>query len=663
MSDFDKFNPDVPQVDPGNYTDVTRPISRPEANTAKGTLFSALGTGLKDTGELVKDSTKLQDFTNKEWLSNSISLEANAARDVNTVKLEETNQALQGQPAPSGLSSVQPKVDKLKAAADQGEQDVYFRGRVNELAKQYRASYPQYRDYIDQVFQKAGFGNPANEYMTTLERANQKIQSALAEGKSKTLDLLYKDGDKINNAAGLIDDLKSGKKTESEVNAIVFPQLKTHADVAARQAQFTLEAADSKNREPQAARLVTDNITDRVGTYMSHDPEFLAIQKQMEAGTIDEPTAEHYAMQLQIAYGKMRQQVDKDNSQEHYFMTRDANGNPVQTQERYRNNSVLGADYVTTVDKAFGPLTTVINRLQDKNSGYASATARVVQAFQDENSKRAFSGSTGPQLAALSFLDKNAPQFIKEYAAAVANQNKSLVGNLGNLATSMMWPVFAPNPPAATDVLKDSQRASRNNPAVNNAIINSAPQVITNPKTPKEVKANTVQSFFGSTNPSILDTMKTEDRAVRFGSMTSPAMVRNIAELPKEGKDQYFSWVTTEVKNNIGKELNSLPDIATKYTMHWNDKTHQFGVDYPDLPQFQRQTQPTHYLGLTPIEPIVKRINTYLDGLTNLAKESGLDVNAYVVNTLQQAGLTNNKFWDAVKAQEGSRLPKVAPLT
>jgi hypothetical protein len=63
--------------------------------------------------------------------------------------------------------------------ATSGQVDAYMSARREELRKQYKSEYPQFSDYIiDQQLEKAGFGNPANKYKSSLERANEKLQAA-----------------------------------------------------------------------------------------------------------------------------------------------------------------------------------------------------------------------------------------------------------------------------------------------------------------------------------------------------------------------------------------------------------------------------------------------------------------------------------------------------
>src|SRR5437773_12138999 len=59
------FNPDVPDVQPKDYTNVSRPISDVSADKSKGMLLSTIG-------ETLEGATSLYDRTEKDYLSKKI---------------------------------------------------------------------------------------------------------------------------------------------------------------------------------------------------------------------------------------------------------------------------------------------------------------------------------------------------------------------------------------------------------------------------------------------------------------------------------------------------------------------------------------------------------------------------------------------------------------
>src|SRR5258708_30655236 len=187
----DIFNPEVQPVGIPDSTNATRPISRPMADESKGKLFAGIGQGVKEAGDIIKEGTKLKDFTDKEFLSNSALIATEAERQGHIGRLEDLNAATGTQPSmmglqggdsaiPDGLKPLAKKAGTLAAAkADEGQLDVYYKARIADLAKSYRTAYPQYRDYIDHVFSKMGYGNPANEYVSSLQRQFLKNQAVL----------------------------------------------------------------------------------------------------------------------------------------------------------------------------------------------------------------------------------------------------------------------------------------------------------------------------------------------------------------------------------------------------------------------------------------------------------------------------------------------------
>lgn len=686
MADYDKFNPDVPDVAPGNYN-VTRPIDQPKANTALGGLFDSVGKGLKDAGEIVKDATKLSDFTNKEFLSNSISLDLNAQRDRHIVDLEEKNISLQGgQNAdgspPIGLQGLPGKVNTLAAAKAQNKvDDVYFRGRVDDLSKQYRAAYPGYRDYIDATFSKAGFGQPANAYMSALEQANQGLQAALGTNKNKTLDMLYTHAKEIPNSAGLIDDLQSGRKSESQINHEIMPVLNQHYNVEARQQQLGLNAKNDEEFKRQGSQFVTNASSGDLATYFKN-PDTIKILNQIEAWSqpgakVDPVLAEQYSQKLSTDYTRLRSQAFDRDSREHNFTSSDENGNVVPSGQKYTNRGVLGEAYVGTVDKAYQPLTDIINRLQQGDHSLIKVPANIVQAGHDQFSQYAFRESDiGKSLEALHFFQGQAPEWYRTMASTffADTQGKPMTAGVKGLIQGYTLEQMHPtNPTPVVDQQRRLQDAGINRPEINRGILTGGPKVIQDSKAPEEAKKSVVKSYFGSTNPSITDAMALGDKVKTYSAMTSKPMVESIAKLPDVNKGQYFDWVTTEFSKNLSAEIGQLPSYtergptaSTPYRIHWNDQTHQFGIDVKGNSNLQDVDNLNkidwHYVHGGPpgygnsgeiknIVGAVKRINVGLTGLKNMADVSGIDPNAYLIHQLQNSGLTDNKFWDAVKTQ------------
>lgn len=700
MANDNVFNPSVPDIEPKDLTGVTRPVSRPEANVSRGTLFSALGTGLKDTGELVKDTTKLQDFTNKQDLSNRINLDLNAQRDRRIVDLEQSNIGLQqGPPMPAQLNGLPAKVDAMAAMrAQQSQSDVYFRGRVDDLSKQYRAQFPQYRDYIDQVFSKAGFGEPANAYMSALERANLNIQSALKEKNDKNVDAIRTHLPELGpEGVQLMQGLENGAPAGpimARYSQIMNQQFK----VKEAQEQIKYAAAQRESAGPLAEQHVLDAAAGDVKIAMS-SPQAKADLATIDGWTKDPGTYnEQQALLIRNRFQKMATdltfQARERDSLHHTAMTKDADGNDVEIPGQvFSNTELLKDKYAATVIQGHSYLHNILDQLEKGDYSMLKMTDNLNKARTAEATRYFM---TGPFAAEFALMDQyksvGASQWLSNYMQTLVAQLKIINGKpmtfddatQGLVANYALAQIGLKPADVAKQLGNLNGDGKPNKPEVNNALL--APwSFVSKPDTPPQAKEALVQAH-ANADSNILDNMNQADRVKHFADRTDPADVASIKALKPETWDRYKQWVEDSFNTIFKTELDPLvEDINprntefTKHAIHWNDETHNFGIDIPGHRNVQTADldkinwyQVANVAGphsnpivvktyLRNMVERIQRLNEGLTGMSNVAKADGQDPNAYVVTMMKVNGLTDNKFWDAVKAQEGSRVkPPVA---
>ncbi len=655
-----EFNPDVQPAPEPISTEVTRPISRPEANKAKGTLFEGIGKGLTETGQLVTDATKLQDFTNKEWVSNHLTTEAEAQLSYRSTEEEAKNVGLRalesGQPPAGVAASLQGKADKLRAMADQSQQDVYFRGRINQLAKEYRAAYPQYRDFIDRTLEKAGFGDPANRYLSALERANQKIQATLSAGNDKLINEIYSHLDKTGaRGSQMIQELQQGgdpNPIRTEFSRI----LNNGYRVDQRLKQFTTAKAQGENVEETAARTVTQNAITDTATYM-HDPQ---VQKDLDyldqaskTGGGDERELQNIHTRLTMGLVNLKAKARERDSALHDEMSLDEYGNEVSTGRKISHTSVLKDKYRKAADEGFSHLGDIIDRLAAGDYALVKTTANQVKATEDEATSRLFNHEVFGQAAqAMSAFRRVAPEWLTSLVQT-GLLNGKIPGTNTTFSQAMEGFITGTNlnaagsPAPIYDVLKNVP----SNPAAKKAIVEFGPKVLAKPDTPKEAAENIVMSHLGIKNDEMMNQLKPSDHLNYYRMVTDPSTIQNVSKLGPQHIGVYSEWVRSQFSKGVADSLNMLPSIAAKYKVIWDDKTHQFDVKYPEDKPFQRTE---HYTKGQNVDVVKDRINGYLKGLSNYAQGAGLDVNAFLINEMKSSGLRDNKFWDALKAQSSA---------
>lgn len=174
------FNPEPPSINPPDWTNVTKPISQPEADKSTGILLHTIGEGAEDI-------VKIADTGIKEDIKKQVDTGVDKLRDATTAQLvalrntQIGNQAGQqpsllpddgtGNPPPVSLQSGIDRINTLGTAMAQNggkTNDTLYSGALAAQAKQIRAQYPGYRDYIDEQIKSISGMDPANAFMKNL---------------------------------------------------------------------------------------------------------------------------------------------------------------------------------------------------------------------------------------------------------------------------------------------------------------------------------------------------------------------------------------------------------------------------------------------------------------------------------------------------------------
>jgi len=236
------FNPNPQLVQEEDFRGYTKPISSFEGSKAAGTALSGIGQTLAHTGEFVKDVGKVQEFNTRQAIENDpIGLaKAQKSREASNDAYQnffDKNEQLQTSiNAPNaGVELIQPGVDKASLPVDirnaeqiitaQGQakldtkiNQVLLAGEVDASAKRLREKYPDHVDYIDHLYERAGFGNPANRKQQALQQyylaANagkddeKKAALALARAHPQIPGIMIGIG---GQGPGLMEDVQNNK--------------------------------------------------------------------------------------------------------------------------------------------------------------------------------------------------------------------------------------------------------------------------------------------------------------------------------------------------------------------------------------------------------------------------------------------------------------------
>lgn len=664
------FNPDVQPAPEPISTDVTRPIQRPEANKSRGTLFASAGDALKETGQIIGDATKLKDFTDKEQIANTALIATEAERQGHIGRLEDLNVStgtepsmLAGGTGPSIPAGLKPLVRQAQALAtgkaDENQLDVYYKSRIDMLAKQYRQNYPQYRDYIDHVFSKMGFGNPANEYMASLQRQFLKNQAALNTKDTETWAMIKEGLDKAGYPFNqFAQQHRAGVDVYDAVSNELARVNSNRAYVTDTQKAYELNKTVGEARKDAMEKVVTDTGQSVLGSEMNSKatPGALGSIIDRTTGymrnpeTANEDQVQQDAAALTGHIDRIKDMLIKQGNDTHDYQ------DPI-TGKRvtYTNRQVMGGSaFDSNVAQTLSHLTSVRDSLVNHDYGAATFDARLVAGWDSSFKKHIYSQPTLGGVMMMMNEIKSYPEASREFLKGIfADPNLVNIPNeLKGASESWAARFLTRNPGSAKEAVETLSKET-NNPAANNFILNQTEQIL-NKKIDPALRNNAVEAFFGPKNAGITNGMSDKQASGYFAKVTEPAYVEAVNGLGKKAVETHQTWVEGEVSRLFAKDFKELPEMADKFKLHYDDQTHQFGLDYGKNKNINRwpnsaliragiDVYAKHY------SPIIDRVNAAAGGLANIAISQGKEPNAYIIRNMQATGNTQNDFWRSVQ--------------
>ena len=196
------FNPQIQPTGVPDYSSYSRVVEAPQAN-------KTVGQALSLAGDAIEGGVKLADTWVKADINEEVRQKVETERDKYTAALEakkaETELLqLKGSgkgdpslvdkedtaPVPPSLESGITGATMLGEANAQGKMnDTMYTARLTAIAKQLRAQYPGYVDYIDERISKISGMDPANAYYKNLMQDINYAQAKAAGAANKDLTL------------------------------------------------------------------------------------------------------------------------------------------------------------------------------------------------------------------------------------------------------------------------------------------------------------------------------------------------------------------------------------------------------------------------------------------------------------------------------------------
>lgn len=282
------FNPQLPDVNPPEWTNISRPISDVKADTSKAIAIQGaaevLDSGVKAADTLTKQSIKTDVYEGVDKLRDAYTDSLKTMRNMQIASTDPQQSLLPdggtGGDTPPGLQNGLDRVKQIGAALAQNGgkiNDTLYTGALNSMAKQLRNSYPGYRDYIDDQIKSVSGVDPANAFMRNLlEDVNRNTEANKTE-RNATLGMirdLSKEGFHDANgvtAAAMGELYKNGHINETQFNSWVNNSMRLKYDIKSKaDARADRQADDqdlAKNSVKDAGELATKVINQGWDTF------------------------------------------------------------------------------------------------------------------------------------------------------------------------------------------------------------------------------------------------------------------------------------------------------------------------------------------------------------------------------------------------------------
>lgn len=698
------FNPAVPQTQDPNFMGYSKAIDAPAPNTSVGQLIKSVGEGI--TG-----AVNIADEWVKKNIDTDVKAKVDTERDIYTANLEATRAtqqkglipnpnpytqdllAFNGDPqdVPGGLQSGLDRVDQLgtaKAAGGSKINDTLYTANLNSVAKNLRAQYPGYRDYIDQRISAVSGMDPANAYYKNLMQDINYSANKTDSLQKHTENLIYSNIN-LPGAPQILQTYQAAKAQGKDISIEVASWVNQY-----KGAEYGEEAAKRKREADKG------NVEDLKTTYTQDftkvagsraqagiDTIQIGLGTQTTQGVVDfmataaKPGITIDPVLLQQAatgIGATKTQVALDLYKKAKAL--DGSGRSFE--------SVMGSQAIQQeVENQTKPYDIALKAIQDKEFGTATMALRQATAVKNGAVRDLLTDKTvGKQMKKIAAFQDIAPNYseIGQRAllqAGVAEDIKSYFVEKGLDAMSGgIDPLKQPS--LAADLADANDKKIAGSTGVRNELVR-LPLRMTDPDAPDAVKIKLARyAFDPQYNFDALSNIKmdyTDPRTNRpvagkyaaYGILTSPAITDTMAKLRSSSPEgekawqDYKTWSERSFGQLFREDVQSLNKIQkdaanSKNPIHvsWDSDNLRwglvdgqgkevrggaYGMALPGMSQDQNFVNQATVM--------INRLNSGLSNLSQVQKKEGGDTNAYMLRTLQTVGLDVDASTTGLPAQ------------
>ena len=683
MASYDVFNPDVQQVGIPTFSGITREVTAPQANKGAEVALSAAGKGIKDVGEIVKDSAKLDDYLNKEKGKNEVYARMDPLQNQQIESLEGQSRVLGGDPGtapldilaegkpavPADLQGVYDQASKLQTAKEtKAMNDTEYSARLWSMAKTLRSDNPGYRDYIDQQISKATGKDPANFRINSLNEQINALKAAVGDPQKKAIEFAYSHMD-LDNMNTHLQAIMAGKpgaieRMQDDANRQLGHRSKTSEAIKGLELE---EKTRGVVDEYNAGNVIDSSIGGKISNQIKAD--------DTAAGHTSMKDALNWATDLESGKYTPEEIKTKTDAHVNYLTAKINQYRQEAIAEGQKDGGLLIRQaggiqkYNARVDAALSQLVNVRQSYLDKDFGAATANERQVKHGQEAFAREMTEDPQyGRYWKALDYT-KQFPDYMKELfktgmnAATQKGMTERLYTPVENVKVRTLAPPEADNPApvkkAVENIDKSTQLSPRDKALAARDILDHVSNAA-DPKMPREMKKNVLDNYFSAQSKGMLNVLGIDSAHTVYAQFGDPRLVRTAKDIGGSTWTNYQAYMKNEFSQVLFKPdivaLHSLGNLDPRLKISWDDKNHEWGLSfgkdvnintkrgYDPFPEVDitspMSSDKTNVLNdIRKSSEVINRLNDGIGGYSNVLKESGKSIDAELVSSMKEAGL------------------------
>lgn len=683
------FNPTVPDTNDPNYLNWSKPISDLPGNKAWGAALSGAGDMLKATVSAADEWIK-KDIDDK--VTKQVDEQKNALETgLENIRLAQVNGTATGgavnllpqdrlPDVPGGVKNGLDRINTLQQARDQNSgstgnsiNDTYYSGNITAIAKNIRAEYPGYRDYIDSKVSAISGLPVANSYYknlmadinhaaTNANDANKKADNLLMDGvKSgyKGFDVLYE------------RRLRGQASNQDIVDAYFDQSSKDRLNTQARE-KLALQRGTIEADQTMAVASYGDEAARTTDTFL----------RTVTIGTpFGQMSSKEFMDGVDSGKFKMTPTQAQEMAPVMEGVRRGLNSALIESANKTNPNGTPSyAVRAGGLDKLKGQIeqqNTIFSQFTDgivnEKYGLAWTARNWANAASSETGRRMYEDEKiGPRMLLQkqmrSDFGDNFSNILIEDAMKMDLQN-----DLKEYFTNKLTKAITTPPPgaAAPSAIEDVQQAKKNGIGIENPEetkyyqrILEIPKIVGNTEAPMKARINAANYAFGPKNRYLLREFNqdyrdpttgqwVEGKIGAFYRMSSPDVVQGMIDLKNkggpQGKAAYDNWrnfIDLSINEAVGGDVRNLGEIKptgkNDVKVAFNSETNTFELRDASgrNPLPRRSADPTAQGYLNTIHDSTDRINLVLSKYVDIAKATGQNPNEMAIRILVQSGYT-----------------------